>query len=41
MTKPIIDDLFQLKLTRGKVFVTDVSEAYDLVSKTSGEDALT
>jgi nitrogen regulatory protein PII len=41
MTKPIIDDLFQLKPTRGKVFVTDVSEAYDLVSKTSGEDALT
>jgi nitrogen regulatory protein PII len=41
MTKPIIDDLFQLKLTRGKVFVTDVSEAFDLVSKTSGEDALT
>ena len=41
MTKPIIDDLFQLKPSRGKVFVTDVSEAYDLVSKTSGEDALT
>lgn len=39
ITKPIIDDLFQP--TRGKVFVTDVSEAYDLVSKTSGEDALT
>lgn len=41
MTKPIINDLFQLKITRGKVFVTDVSEAYDLVSKTSGEDSLT
>jgi nitrogen regulatory protein P-II 1 len=39
MTKPIIDDLFQLKPTRGKVFVTDVSEAYDLVSKASGEDS--
>ena len=41
MTKPILNDLFQLKITRGKVFVTDVSEAYDLVSKTSGEDSLT
>jgi len=33
MTKPIIDDLFQLKPTRGKVFVTDVSEAYDLYQR--------
>ncbi|MGC2428846.1 MAG: P-II family nitrogen regulator [Nitrososphaeraceae archaeon] len=40
-TKPIIDDLFQLKPARAKVFVYDILEAYDLVSKASGEDALT
>jgi nitrogen regulatory protein PII len=38
--KPIIDDLFKLKPTRGKVFVRDVLEAYDLVSKTEGESAI-
>lgn len=41
MTKPVIDDLLQLKPDRAKVFVYDVLEAYDLVSKASGEDALT
>ncbi len=38
--KPIIDDLLKLKPTRGKVFVRDVLEAYDLVSKTAGEAAI-
>lgn len=38
--KPIIDDLLKLKPTRGKVFVRDVLEAYDLVSKTIGEAAI-
>lgn len=38
--KPIIDDLLKLKPTRGKVFVRDVLEAYDLVSKTAGESAI-
>ena len=40
-TKPILDNLIQLKPARAKVFVYDVSEAYDLASKASGEDALT
>jgi nitrogen regulatory protein P-II 1 len=38
-TKPIIDDLLKLNPKRGKVFVRDIVEAYDLVSKTSGESA--
>lgn len=38
--KPIIDDLLELKPTRGKVFVRDVLEAYDLVSKAAGEAAI-
>jgi nitrogen regulatory protein P-II 1 len=37
--KPIIDDLIKLKPTRGKVFVRDVLEAYDLVSKATGDAA--
>lgn len=37
--KPIIDDLLKLKPTRGKVFVRDVLEAYDLVSKATGDAA--
>jgi nitrogen regulatory protein P-II 1 len=40
ITKPVIDDLFHLKPSRAKVFVYEVLEAYDLVSKASGEDAL-
>jgi nitrogen regulatory protein P-II 1 len=38
--KPIVDDLSKLDLKRGKVFVHDISEAYDLVKQTSGESAL-
>jgi nitrogen regulatory protein PII len=38
--KPIIDDLFTLKLKRGKIVVRDVMEAYDLVSKAVGEAAI-
>ena len=41
MTKPILDELLQLKPARVKVFVYDVSEAYDLVSKATAEKALT
>lgn len=38
--KLIIDDLLKLKPARGKVFVRDILEAYDLVSKAAGEAAL-
>jgi nitrogen regulatory protein PII len=38
--KAIVDDLSKLKLTRGKVFVHDISEAYDISKQTSGESAL-
>lgn len=38
--KQILDDLLKLKLARGKVFVHDVLEAYDLVSKSTGEAAI-
>ena len=38
--KPVIDDLLKLPPTRGKVFVRDVLEAYDLASKTAGESAI-
>ena len=37
--KPVIDDL-KLTPTRGKVFVRDVLEAYDLASKSTGESAI-
>jgi nitrogen regulatory protein P-II 1 len=35
--KRIIDDIF---VSEGKIFVYDVSEAYDIGSKESGDDAL-
>lgn len=38
--KPIVDDLSKLKLSRGKVFVRDIAEAYDVAKQTSGERAL-
>jgi nitrogen regulatory protein PII len=38
--KPIIDDLLKLKPMRGKVFVRDILEAYDLLSKEVGEAAI-
>ena len=38
--KPIIDDLLKLKPMRGKVFVRDILEAYDLLSKAVGEVAV-
>lgn len=38
--KAIVDDLSKLKLSRGKVFVHDISEAYDVSKQTSGESAL-
>jgi nitrogen regulatory protein PII len=38
--KPIIDDLLKLKPMRGKVFVRDILEAYDLSSKEVGEAAI-
>jgi nitrogen regulatory protein PII len=38
--KPIVDELLKLKPTRGKVFVRDVLEAYDLASKAAGESAI-
>jgi nitrogen regulatory protein PII len=38
--KPVIDDLLKLTPTRGKVFVRDVLEAYDLASKSTGESAI-
>lgn len=38
--KPIIDDLLKLKPMRGKVFVRDILEAYDLLSKDVGEAAI-
>jgi nitrogen regulatory protein P-II 1 len=38
--KPIVDDLSKLKLSRGKVFVRDIAEAYDVAKQTSGESAL-
>ncbi len=37
---PIIDELLTVGPKRGKVFVHDVSEAYDLSKKISGENAL-
>ena len=37
--KSVIDDL-KLTPTRGKVFVRDVLEAYDLASKSTGESAI-
>ena len=36
----IIDDLLELKPMRGKVFVRDILEAYDLLSKAVGEAAI-
>ena len=38
--KPIIDDLLKLKPMRGTVFVRDILEAYDLLSKAVGETAI-
>ena len=38
--KPIIDDLLRLKPMRGTVFVRDILEAYDLLSKAVGETAI-
>lgn len=38
--KPIIDDLLKLKPMRGMVFVRDILEAYDLLSKDVGEAAI-
>jgi nitrogen regulatory protein PII len=38
--KPIIDDLLKLKPMRGTVFVRDILEAYDLLSKAVGETAV-
>lgn len=38
--KPIVDDLSNLGVKRGKVFVREISEAYDISKKTSGENAL-
>lgn len=38
--KPVIDDLLKLTPTRGKVFVRDVLEAYDLASKSTRESAI-
>jgi nitrogen regulatory protein PII len=42
--KPIIDDIFTKigtgSVSDGKIFVYDVYEAYDIVSKESGDEAL-
>jgi nitrogen regulatory protein PII len=38
--KAIVDDLSKLKLSRGKFFVHDISEAYDVTKQASGESAL-
>ena len=38
--KAIVDDLSKLDIKRGKVFVHDIHEAYDLSKKTSGDNAL-
>ena len=38
--KPIVDDLLRLKPMRGTVFVRDILEAYDLLSKAVGETAV-
>ena len=38
--KPIIDVLLRLKPMRGTVFVRDILEAYDLLSKAVGETAV-
>ena len=38
--KPIIDDLLKLKPMRGTVFVRDILEAYDLLTKAVGETAI-
>jgi nitrogen regulatory protein PII len=38
--KPIIDDLLRLKPMRGTVFVRDILEAYDLLSKAVVETAI-
>lgn len=39
--KPIVDELSNIGVKRGKVFVREISEAYDISKKTSGEGALT
>ena len=39
--KPIVDELSNLGVKRGKVFVREISEAYDISKKTSGDSALT
>jgi nitrogen regulatory protein PII len=38
--KRLIDDLRKINVERGKVFVSDVTEAYDLSSGEEGEKAL-
>jgi nitrogen regulatory protein P-II 1 len=44
MVKPIIDDIFTKigtgSVADGKIFVYEVSEAYDIGSKGSGDEAL-
>lgn len=44
MAKPLVDDLLQTLSTGsaadGKIFVKDISEAYDIGSKESGDSAL-
>jgi nitrogen regulatory protein PII len=39
--KPIVDELSNLGVKRGKVFVREISEAFDISKKTSGESAMT
>jgi nitrogen regulatory protein PII len=39
-TKSIVEALYTLQPTRGKVFIHDISEAHDIAKKTSGESAL-
>jgi nitrogen regulatory protein PII len=38
--KPIVDELLRLKPMRGTVFIRDILEAYDLLSKAVGETAI-
>ena len=38
--KPIVDDLSKLDIKKGKVFVHDIHEAYDISKKTSGDNAM-
>ena len=38
--KPIVDDLSKLDIKKGKVFVHDIHEAYDISKKTSGDNAI-